>query len=229
MTTACAPYAAGRGCGPAPCVRVVWTLEPVPRLTLPVPSDAELMTAIARAEVAAFELLYERYAPIVFATCLRIVRDRAEAEDLLEEVFWEIWVRRDRYDASRSSPLSYLLTLARSRALDRLRFRRRRAGVWLEVRETDRDALAASRGGGASPFEDAAAEQQRIAIHRALDELPAPHRRAVEMNFFEGLSHREISEQLGDPLGTVKTRIRQGLLTLRKVLRSIDEPGMGDA
>ena len=97
------------------------------------------------------------------------------------------------------------------------------------MRETDRDALAASSGGGANPFEDAAAEQQRIAIHRALDELPAPHRRAVEMNFFEGLSHREISEQLGDPLGTVKTRIRQGLLTLRKVLRSIDEPGVGDA
>ncbi len=227
MTTACWPYATGLDCAPVPWGRVVWTLEPVPHVTPPVPSDAELMTAIARAEAGAFERLYERYAPIVFATCLRIVRDRAEAEDLLEEVFWEIWVRRDRYDASRSSPLSYLLTLARSRALDRLRFRRRRAGVWIEVRDADRDALATASG-GATPFEDAAAEQQRIAIQRALDELPAPHRRAVEMNFFEGLSHREISERLGDPLGTVKTRIRQGLLTLRKVLRSIDEPGVGD-
>ena len=227
MTTAYAPYATGRGRTRAPWVRVVRTLEPVPHVTPPLPDDAELMTAIARAEIGAFERLYERYAPIVFATCLRIVRDRAEAEDLLEEVFWEIWVRRERYDASRSSPLSYLMTLARSRALDRLRFRKRRAGVWLEVRDTDRDALAAASGGGTNPFDDAAAVQRRTAIRRALEELPAPHRRAVEMNFFEGLSHREISERLGDPLGTVKTRIRQGLLTLRKLLRSIDEPGVG--
>ena len=227
MTTACAPSSTGPGLARGPWGRVVRSLEPVPHLTLPVPDDAELMTAIARAEVDAFELLYERYAPIVFATCYRIVRDRAEAEDLLEEVFWEIWARRDRYDASRSKPFSYLMTLARSRALDRLRFRKRRAGVWLEVRDADRDALATSNGSGANPFEDAAAGQRRIAIDRALDELPALHRRAVEMNFFEGLSHREISEQLGDPLGTVKTRIRQGLLTLRKVLRSIDELGVG--
>ena len=229
MTTACAPSATGRGRTPAPWVRVVPNLEPVQHLTLPVPDDAELMAAIARAEVGAFERLYERYGPIVFAACLRILRDRAEAEDLLEEVFWEIWARRDRYDASRSAPFSYLMTLARSRALDRLRFRRRRAGVWLEVRDADRDALATSSSGDANPFEDTAAGQRRIAIDRALGELPAPHRRAVEMNFFEGLSHREISEQLGDPLGTVKTRIRQGLLTLRKVLRSIDEAGVGES
>ena len=229
MTAACVPFATGRGRAPAPWGRVVRTLEPVPHVTIPVPDDAALMTAIACAEVGAFERLYERYAPIVFATCLRIVRDRAEAEDLLEEVFWEIWARRDRYDASRSNPFTYLMTLARSRALDRLRFRKRRAGVWLEARDVDRDALAASAGRGANPFEDAAAGQRRIAIDRALEELPAPHRRAVEMNFFEGLSHREISEQLGDPLGTVKTRIRQGLLTLRKVLRSIDEPGLGNS
>jgi RNA polymerase sigma-70 factor, ECF subfamily len=229
MTTACVPYATGRGRTPTPWVRVVPILELVQHLTLPVPDDAELMIAIARAEVGAFERLYERYAPIVLATCLRIVRDRVEAEDLLEEVFWEIWARRDRYDASRSSPFTYLMTLARSRALDRLRYRKRRAGVWLEVRDADRDALAAASSSGANPFEDAAAVQRRTAIDRALEELPAPHRRVVEMNFFEGLSHREISEQLGDPLGTVKTRIRQGLLTLRKVLRSIDEPGVGDA
>ena len=80
-------------------------------------------------------------------------------------------------------------------------------------------------GPGANPFEDASSTQRRAAIDRALEELPASHRRAVEMNFFEGLSHREIAERLGDPLGTVKTRIRQGLLTLRKALRALDERG----
>jgi RNA polymerase sigma-70 factor (ECF subfamily) len=203
--------------------------DPVRHLTLAAPDDAALMAAIARGETVAFERFYDRYASVVLATCLRILRDRAEAEDVLEEVFWEIWSRRSRYDASRSTPFGYLLTLARSRALDRLRFRKRRASVWLESQHADRAAPARSTGGGADPFEDTLAVQQRVALERALGELPSPHRRAVEMNFFEGLSHGEISEQLGDPLGTVKTRIRQGLLTLRKVLRSIDEPGRGDS
>jgi len=188
------------------------------RVIPPESQDADLMAAINRGESAALERLYERHGPAVFAICLRILRDRAEAEEVLEEVFWEIWARRERYDAERSVPFTYLMTLARSRALDRLRFRRRRAGVWLELGSLDQSA-----GNGANPFEDASAMQRRIAIDRALEELPLPHRRAVEMNFFEGLSHREISERLGDPLGTVKTRIRQGLLTLRKALRSLDE------
>ena len=121
------------------------------------------------------------------------------------------------------------MTLARSRALDRLRFRKRREGVWLELHEVDRTRSPGRGGDGASPFENASAIQSRVAIDRALEELPASHRRAVEMNFFEGLSHREISERLGDPLGTVKTHIRQGLLALRKVLRSLDEPGRSDS
>ncbi len=207
--------------------RVLRSHEPVRHLTVDAPHDVDLMAAIARGEVGAFEQFYGRYASVVLACCLRILRDRTEAEDVLEEVFWEIWSRRDRYDATRATPFSYLLTLARSRALDRLRFRKRRAVVWLETQDGDHSALATSSGDGADPFEDAAAIEQRVVLERALGELPARHRRAVEMNFYEGLSHREISEQLGDPLGTVKTRIRQGLLTLRKVLRSIDAPGRG--
>jgi RNA polymerase sigma-70 factor (ECF subfamily) len=182
------------------------------------------MDAIARGEPAALERLYDRHGSAVFGICLRILRDRAEAEEVLEEVFWEIWARRERYDADRSVPFTYLMTLARSRALDRLRFRRRRAGVWLELGALESaNESAAVAGDGADPFEDASATQRRLAIDRALEELPLPHRRAVEMNFFEGLSHREISERLGDPLGTVKTRIRQGLLSLRKALRALDD------
>lgn len=188
------------------------------------PDDAELMAAISRGEPEGLAQLYDRHAAAVFAICLRILRDRCEAEEVLEEVFWEIWARRERYDPGRSLPLTYLVTLARSRALDRLRFRRRRSGVWMEVGALGGAGEPAAAGGGANPFEDASAVQRRAAIDRALEELPPPHRRAVEMNFFEGLSHREISERLGDPLGTVKTRIRQGLLALRKALRSLDEP-----
>jgi RNA polymerase sigma-70 factor (ECF subfamily) len=194
------------------------------RVIPPEPQDADLMAAINRGEASALECLYDRHGSAVLAICLRILRDRAEAEEVLEEVFWEIWARRERYDAERSVPFTYLMTLARSRALDRLRFRRRRAGVWLEIGTLEQASeAAATAGNGGDPFEDASATQRRVAIDRALEELPPPHRRAVEMNFFEGLSHREISERLGDPLGTVKTRIRQGLLALRKALRSLDE------
>jgi len=196
-------------------------LERPDRVTPPDLDDAALMVAIHRGEAAALARLYERHGGAVLAICLRILRDRAEAEEVLEEVFWEIWARRDRYDAERSQPFTYLMTLARSRALDRLRFRRRRAGVWMELAGAERDGDVAAAS-GADPFEDASATQRRVAIDRALEELPPPSRRAVEMNFFEGLSHREIAERLGDPLGTVKTRIRQGLLALRKTLRSLD-------
>ena len=229
MTTACG-LAAGADLGRAadPWGRLARSFDPV-RLLPPRDDDAALMEAIASGDVRAFERLYERHAAVVFATCLRILRDRAEAEEVLEEVFWEIWARRDRYDRSRSAPFSYLLTLARSRALDRLRFRKRREGVWLELHEADGAALATVSGDGANPFENTSAVQSRVAIDRALEGLPPPHRRAVEMNFFEGLSHREIAERLGDPLGTVKTHIRQGLLALRKVLRSLDEPNRDDS
>lgn len=186
--------------------------------------DVELMTAIAAGDARAFEEIYERHAGAVLATCVRILRDRPEAEDVLEEIFWEVWRRRDRYDPSRAEPLSYLLTLSRSRALDRLRFRRRREGVWLISHEIGpANDVPSAAGPTADPFGNTLAAQRRAAIDRALGELPESHRRAVELNFFEGLSHREIAEQLGDPLGTVKTRIRQGLLGLRKALRALRE------
>jgi len=178
--------------------------------------DAALMERIGGGDPRALEQLYQRHGGAVFALCVRILRDRAEAEDVLEEVFWELWQRRGRYDRERSSPLSYLMTLSRSRALDRLRFRRRREGVWHGLPEGELPA-----GASPSPYEDVLLAEQRAAIERALHELPEASRRAVELNFFEGLSHREIADRLGDPLGTVKTRIRQGLLALRKVLRAL--------
>lgn len=203
--------------------RLLPSRERVPRVNAPESSDAELMVAIHGGDPTALERLYDRHGAAVLAICLRILRDHAEAEEVLEEVFWEIWARRDRYDAERSGPFSYLMTLARSRALDRHRFRRRRAGVWVEVDSVEGSEDRFADRDGLTPFEHATAAQRRVAIDRALDELPTSHRRAVEMNFFEGLSHREIAARLGDPLGTVKTRIRQGLLSLRKALRSLEE------
>jgi RNA polymerase sigma-70 factor (ECF subfamily) len=183
------------------------------------------MARIAAGDTKAFEQLYTRHGGAVLALCLRILRDRAEAEDVLEEVFWELWQRRERYDKARAAPLPYLMTLSRSRALDRLRFRRRREGVWLPLQDRDEEPATrlGSNGPGGDPFLEALSAQERAAIDRALGELPESWRRALELNFFEGLSHREIADKLGDPLGTVKTRIRQALRTLRKAMQ-----GQGD-
>jgi RNA polymerase sigma-70 factor (ECF subfamily) len=176
------------------------------------------MEAIAAGNPSALRALYDRHAPAVFALCLRILRDRAEAEEVLGDVFYEAWDRSERFDPDRGSPVSYLMTLARSRALDRLRSRRRRD---LEVPAETADGapeLVAAATVGPAPFDAAVAAEQRGHVRQALAALSAEQRRAVEMNFYDGFSHSEIAARLGEPLGTVKTRIRQGLARLRDSL-----------
>ena len=161
--------------------------------------DRTLMTGLAEGDTTALQALYDRHAGQVMVLCLRILRDRARAEEVVGDVFWELWDRADRYRPDRGAPIAYVMTLARSRAIDRLRSRA----------ATHRDA---------GPFESAAASELSVRIRRALSGLSDAERRAVEMSFFDGLSHGEIADALREPLGTVKSRIRQGLLRLRDVL-----------
>jgi len=188
--------------------------------------DRTLMAGIAAGETTALEALFDRHAGQVMALCLRILRDRAEAEEVLGDVFWELWERADRYRHDRGAPIAYMMTVARSRAIDRLR-RRRREGV-VGGAAADRDdarpgapvggAAAETTSSDAGPYADAAATERRTRIRRALAGLSEAERRAVEMSFFDGLSHGEIARALHEPLGTVKSRIRQGLLRLRDAL-----------
>lgn len=194
--------------------------EPVAASTAPsVAGDVRLMGGIRRGDSGALEAFYDRHAKRVFAVCVRMLRDPTEAEEVTQEVFWEVWRRSDRYEAARGAPLSYLLKLARSRALDHLRRDRRRAGLKLravlEPGSLLNNAVADPKAEG-----DAICAEQRRAIGRALGSLPAPQRRAVMLAFFDGLTHREIAAALDAPLGTIKTRIRKGLLRLRDCLLS---------
>jgi len=183
--------------------------------------DAQaLMAAIAAADSSALGELYDRHAPALLAICIRLLRDRGEAEDVLVEVFWEIWERGQRYEAKRASPLAYLATVARSRALDRLRRRRLEGRVRLAAQ--DWATLAAQSSGSVDapgPLADTLASEQRRRVRVALDALAPAQRQVVELSFLDGLSHSEIAEQLGAPLGTVKTWIQKGLVHLRDVLR----------
>jgi RNA polymerase sigma-70 factor, ECF subfamily len=154
--------------------------------------------------------LYDRHGRVVYSLALRIVRDQGDAEDVVQEVFAQVWGQASRYDATRGSVLGWLLTVARSRSIDRLRVRRSRpepAGD--EHLLTDLPDLA-ERADDHLVWASQARE-----IRAALESVSLLQRVAIELAFFEGLTHAEIAARLELPLGTVKTRIRQGLLTLR--------------
>jgi len=181
--------------------------------------DLTLMELVARRDAAALDALYLRHASLVFALCLRILRNHAEAEEVLQEVFWELWRSSSRYAAERGSARVYLVQLARSRSLDRVRLRRRREALLADAGGPS--VIAAELGGegrSASGLAAALSSEERSQVATALKLLSEAERKAVTLSFFDGLSHAEIAAQLGEPLGTVKTRIRRALLRMRGAL-----------
>jgi RNA polymerase sigma-70 factor (ECF subfamily) len=188
----------------------------------PAEDDFALMDAVASRDQGALSLLYDRHASAVLGVCIRILKERGEAEEVTGDVFTEVWERAARYDATRGHPVAYLLNLARSRAIDRLRTRTRRERIIV-----DADAGTSSPGASrrpveavaaGSPFADARTDQMRSHIEQAMSGLHPEQKRALILAYFDGMSHSEVASALGEPLGTVKTRIRQGLLRLRESL-----------
>jgi RNA polymerase sigma-70 factor (ECF subfamily) len=174
-------------------------------------ADRHLVERLARGDGDALGEIYDRHGRRVYSLILRIVRDQGDAEELVQEVFAQAWQQCTRYAPSRGSVAAWLLAMARSRALDRLRARRSRP-------DTGHDEMPDA------PDESPAAEDQldeatrAAGVRTALATLPLMERLAIELAFFEGYTHTEIAERLEQPLGTVKTRIRQGLLKLRDQL-----------
>jgi RNA polymerase sigma-70 factor (ECF subfamily) len=179
------------------------------------------MEAIAARDQEALGDLYDRYSPTVFALGLRMLGNPTEAEELLVEIMWELWEKADRYNPARAGPRTYIMRLARSRAIDRLRRRSTRAK---EVPYADLEngiIQATARGEAQMPHHRLMAGEQQAKLTAALRQLDASQREAIEMAYFDGLSHTQIAERLQAPLGTVKSRIRQGLINLRESLRTI--------
>ena len=187
--------------------------------------DFALMDALASHDQGALSLLYDRHASAVMGVCIRILKERSEAEEVVGDVFTELWDRASRYDPTRGNPIAYLLNLARSRSIDRLRTRARRERIVVDaggnVGPTGASRRPAEAVAAGSPFADALTEQMRTHIERAMSGLHAEQRRALILAYFDGMSHSEIASALGEPLGTVKTRIRQGLLRLRDSLDAL--------
>jgi RNA polymerase sigma-70 factor (ECF subfamily) len=173
-----------------------------------------LITRIAAGDRDAFSRFYDLLAPTAFGLIRRVLRDPEAAAEVLQEVFWQVWREAPRYDPERGSPEAWLVTRARTRAIDRLRSIRRRDRTF--VAPVD-DSVAQS---GEGPAENpAVAAEERGLVWTALAQLPEPQRRVIELAFFDGLTQSEIAARLGEPLGTVKTRARLGLERLRGALR----------
>ena len=172
-----------------------------------------LIERAARGEEAALAGLYDGTVAVVHGLVLRILRDPALAEEVTGDVYLQVWHQAVRYDPTRGAPLSWLLTVARSRAIDRLRSARAEA----ERAAPLRDALdVASEDAG--PEESSSLQERRRLVRAALATLAPEQRAALELAYFGGLSHSEIARRLGEPLGTVKTRIRLAMTKVRQLL-----------
>jgi len=176
---------------------------------------ALIRRVVARDEQAVGEL-YDRHNRLLFGLILRILRDRSEAEEVLQEVFLQVWNRAETYNVGLGSPVGWLVRIARNRAIDRLRAN--------AVRLRAIDAAPAPED-AASPEASAALGEQQRAVARALATLPIDQRTLIEQAYFLGLTQSELAERLRIPLGTVKTRIRSGMLALREQLsQTMTEP-----
>jgi RNA polymerase sigma-70 factor, ECF subfamily len=175
--------------------------------------DAALLARIAARDPGAIAALYDRHARMLYSLIVRILRDRSEAEDVLQDVFVKAWTRVETYNRDLGSPLAWLIRIARNRAIDRLRAR--------DVRERSAEDVP-KPASAASPEAAAALSERQRAVKRALDVLTPDQRQLIECAYFRGLSQTELATEFGLPLGTVKTRIRTGMHALRRELQHVE-------
>jgi RNA polymerase sigma-70 factor, ECF subfamily len=183
-------------------------------MTVPDQTDIEVLTALKAGDANALSLLYERYGEAVYRFSLRMLGQVQEAEDLTQEVFLTFW-QGDSFDPNRGSVLVFLMMLTRSRAINRLHQRN------IHQRFVQRLERNVATHPSSTPLDRLTLKELSERIRSALQAIPENQRQTLEMAYFDGLSQSEITEQLQIPLGTVKTRSRQGLLKLRTLLKDL--------
>ena len=175
-----------------------------------------LIRRVASGEQSAVTAVYDATNRLVFGLILRIVGDRATAEEVLLDVYTQVWRQAATYEASRGVPIAWLMTIARSRAIDRVR-----AGRHDQQKKEPLDAIGEVSAAGVSPEEASVYSERQRLVRSALSTLAPEQREVIELAYYSGLSHSEIALKLGQPLGTVKTRTRLGMMKLRDMLRPI--------
>ncbi|MEM8953276.1 MAG: sigma-70 family RNA polymerase sigma factor [Verrucomicrobiota bacterium] len=178
--------------------------------------EARWMAGVAKGDRVCFEKLHDRYAGLVFATVYKVLNDHQDAEDVSQVVFSQVWQKAHLYDRSKGKPITWTVTLARNRAIDRLRSKQRRSHLRDGYSEESKvfEATATRRDASDEVSEHERAETVRTAVLELSDE----QREAIEMAYFGGMTQQEIARKLGQPLGTVKARIRRGVMRLRGVV-----------
>ena len=177
--------------------------------------DKELMARLSYRDIRAFETLYDRYGTLVYSTALRVVGDAHLAEDIAQEILLRLWRKPDYYVPQRGRFVTWLLSVARNRAVDQVRTRGRQRKHEVTVEEPEKTLPASDL---ADPALAAQLSDQRRTVRRALATLPMEQRQVIEMAYFGGYTQQEIADLLSQPLGTVKTRIRLGMQKLKAAL-----------
>jgi RNA polymerase sigma-70 factor (ECF subfamily) len=172
-------------------------------------NDGALIAAVRSGNQEAMAQLYDRYSAVVYSVALRVLGETGAAEDVLQEIFMQLWRTPGAFDASRGNLAPWLAVITRNRAVDTLRKRRPQTEITETIVSVEPDLASQTDRGRVTEK-----------VRSVLKDMPGPQRQALEMAYFEGYSHSEISEKTGEPLGTIKTRIRTGLMLLRKAVEA---------
>jgi len=177
--------------------------------------ELDLLARVAKRERAAFEALYDRYANILYATAMKFLKEDADAQDVVQDVFIQIWDKAKLYDPAKGKPLTWALTLTRNRSIDRIRAIQRRTRLRDDF---EKETVADESAGVREALSGVDASEKGQILRDAVGRLSAEQRQVIELAFFGGLTQSEVAERLGEPLGTIKARARRGLMKLKEIL-----------
>lgn len=177
--------------------------------------ELDLLARISQRERVAFEELYKRYSNILYATAMKFLKEDADAQDVVQDVFIQIWDKAKLYDPAKGKPLTWALTLTRNRSIDRIRAIQRRSRLRDDF---EKESNVDESTGVREALSEVDASEKGQILRSAVGQLSPQQRRVIELAFFRGLTQSEIAEQLGEPLGTVKARARRGLMKLKEIL-----------
>jgi RNA polymerase sigma-70 factor (ECF subfamily) len=180
-----------------------------------VEAEIALLQRVAQGDSRAFEELYDRMSGVLFSTAYRVLNDQQAAEDVLQDVFIQIWEKAPQYDATRGKPLTWAVTMTRHKAIDRMRSTQRRIRLRDDVQ---RESETFQQFDDRSSFDAVASKETSKLVREAILKLSPDQRQAIELAMFSALTQTEIAEQLNEPLGTIKARIRRGMMRLKELL-----------
>jgi RNA polymerase sigma-70 factor (ECF subfamily) len=179
-------------------------------------AEIELLKKIGQGDRGSFEALYDRFSRVLFSTAYRVLNNQEAAEDVLQDVFIQIWEKAPLYDPARGKPMTWAITLTRNKAIDRLRSAVRRSQLHDDI---ERESATSEQFDDRSSFDALASEDTGRQVREAMQKLSKDQRAAIELAFFSSLTQTEIADRLHEPLGTIKARIRRGMMRLKEILR----------